>query len=308
MSSLIFEEVNPASTPKQMELPAETDTTGTMKLKDGRTLGFAQYGDPAGEPVFFFHGSAGSRLEHPANLCALGARIICTDRPGHGLSDFQPNRTLLDWPDDVAQLADQLGINKFYVLGWSAGGPHALACAYQLPERVLASAVAASPGPMSRPGAMKELALPARASVIVARKLPLLGAQFRKMARNTVWGDPEQAKKQLLASIPDDDKDNMLKSGNLDMMFADVREGYRQGWQGIARDDRIILGDWGFDIADINVRIDIWYGERDSDLIVHASEYMRSRISYNRSFFLSREGHFFLLNYWGRVVQTLMAD
>ena len=94
----------------------------TMALSDGRMLGFAQYGDPLGKPVFFFHGGAGSRLEHPAHVCAVGVRIIVIDRPGHGLSDYHPERQLLDWPLDVAQLADHLQIDRFYVLGWSAGG------------------------------------------------------------------------------------------------------------------------------------------------------------------------------------------
>ena len=306
MSSPFLAEPAVACKARLVESPGQATGAETMKLQDGRRLAFAQHGDPGGRPVFFFHGSAGSRLEHPANLCALGARIICTDRPGHGLSDFQPNRELLDWPEDVAQLADELRIERFHVLGWSAGGPHALACAHELPERVLAGAVAASPGPMNSPGAMKDLAPLARAFVLVARKVPVLGEQLRRRARSLVWGDPEKFGKQLWASIPDQ-SDRMLQSGNFDMMLADVREGYRQGWRGIARDDRVIMGEWGFDVADIGVRIDVWHGRRDSKMIVHASEYLHSRIPNNRSFALPEEGHFFLLEHWGRVVHTLLG-
>jgi pimeloyl-ACP methyl ester carboxylesterase len=81
-------ELEPA--PLQTEPPSETN--GTLTPRDGRTIGYAQYGDPSGKPVFFFHGGAGSGLEHPADVCAIGARLICTDRPGHGLSDLQPDR------------------------------------------------------------------------------------------------------------------------------------------------------------------------------------------------------------------------
>ena len=90
----------------------------TIQLKDGRKLGYAEYGDRAGKAVFYFNGSGGSRLERPADesiLTELGIRLISTDRPGHGLSDLQPYRKLLDWPDDVIQLADRLGIEKFCV-------------------------------------------------------------------------------------------------------------------------------------------------------------------------------------------------
>jgi pimeloyl-ACP methyl ester carboxylesterase len=283
-------------------------TNETLILRDGRRLGYAQYGDPSGKPVFFFHGGAGSRLEHPANVCAIGTRLICADRPGHGLSDFQPDRKLLDWPNDVAQLANHLGISKFYVLGWSAGGPHALACAYHLPDRVLAGAVAAGLGPMNRPGATRGLGFAGQAFIIAAQNIPWLIGLFRRMARNTIWADAEKAKQQLLSSIPDNDKNRMLQSGNLDMWFADVREGYRQGWQGVALDDIIIIQDWGFDIADIGCRIDIWHGEQDRNVPVFSSKYMQDRIPNSRAMFLPGEGHLFLFNYWGTVVQTLATS
>ncbi len=98
-------------------------TEQTITLKDGRKLGFAEWGDADGKPVFHFNGACGSRMERPADESVLaGVHYISTDRPGHGLSDFQPGRKLLDWPDDVTQLADYLGIDKFYALGYSRAG------------------------------------------------------------------------------------------------------------------------------------------------------------------------------------------
>jgi pimeloyl-ACP methyl ester carboxylesterase len=126
----------------------------TISLEDGRKLGFAEYGDPAARVVFHCHGGAGSRLERPADeaiLTDLGLRLVSTDRPGHGLSDPQPDRKLLDWPGDVSRLADHLGLDKFYVMGWSAGGPHTLACAYRLADRVLAGAIVSGLAPPDRP-------------------------------------------------------------------------------------------------------------------------------------------------------------
>ena len=132
-----------------------TDTAGqTIVLRDERRLGFAEYGDVSGTAVFHFNGSGGSRLEHPSDLSILtdlGIRLISTDRPGHGVSDPQPGRRLLDWPDDIGQLADHLAIANFHVLGWSAGGPHALACAYRLPDRVSSGALISGLAPPDRP-------------------------------------------------------------------------------------------------------------------------------------------------------------
>src|SRR5262245_42519005 len=85
----------------------------TLRLRDGRRLGFAEWGAADGWPVFLFHGTPGSRLtRHPDEPLtrALGARLITIDRPGYGLSTAQPGRRLLDWPADVAALAGALGV------------------------------------------------------------------------------------------------------------------------------------------------------------------------------------------------------
>ena len=108
------------------ELPISAESNQTFGLESGRSLGYAEWGDASGFPLVQFHGSSSSRLEHPVQQEVLeGVRLLTIDRPGHGLSEFQPDRTLLDWPHDVAALADHLGIERFAVSGWSAGGPYA---------------------------------------------------------------------------------------------------------------------------------------------------------------------------------------
>ena len=77
-----------------------------ITLKDGRKFSYIEYGDPKGKPLFFFHGWPGSRFagkEADEAGKKLGVRIISTDRPGIGLSDFKKNRKLLDWPDDIVE-------------------------------------------------------------------------------------------------------------------------------------------------------------------------------------------------------------
>ena len=102
--------------------------TATVTLPDGRDLAYEEYGDPAGFPVLSFHGGLSSRLDAaPADAAARdgGVRLVAPDRPGMGLSTFQPGRRLVDWPADVTSLADALGLERFAVMGWSAGGPYA---------------------------------------------------------------------------------------------------------------------------------------------------------------------------------------
>ena len=109
-------------------------TYQTTTLPDGRTLAYAEYGDPDGRPLFFFHGFGGTHLgwgylESNCDALNAGVRIISPDRPGTGRSTFMPNRQFTDWPADVTALADALGLDRFGVLGVSGGGPYALACA-----------------------------------------------------------------------------------------------------------------------------------------------------------------------------------
>ena len=111
----------------------------TSHLQDGRTLTYRQFGQPDGEPVFFFHGWPGechqASLLHEAAL-EQRVRLIAPNRPGIGGSSPQPERSLLDWPPLVAALADSLEINRFRILGLSGGGPYALAAAVGLADRV----------------------------------------------------------------------------------------------------------------------------------------------------------------------------
>jgi pimeloyl-ACP methyl ester carboxylesterase len=118
---------------------------GSLRLRDGRTLGYAESGDPDGWPVLGCHGSPSSRLERHVedvgDYRRWGVRFVVPDRPGFGRSDPQPERRLLDWPADVQELVDHLGIDRFSVLSLSGGAAYALACAYVFGERVRAVGV-----------------------------------------------------------------------------------------------------------------------------------------------------------------------
>lgn len=94
----------------------------TVRLPDGRTIALEEYGASAGPPVLYFHGWPASRLE-AGLIPELPVRVLAFDRPGYGRSSPQPGRTLLDWPQDVADVADRLGLGQFHVVGLSGGAP-----------------------------------------------------------------------------------------------------------------------------------------------------------------------------------------
>ena len=128
-------------------IPARDDS---IRLPDGRALAYAEWGDLGGRPVFYFHGMPGSRLFIPDPDAAADehVRVIAADRPGMGRSDPQPGHVVADWPSDVNALADALGLERFGVIGWSAGTPYAFACAALIPERLTAASATTSAAAM----------------------------------------------------------------------------------------------------------------------------------------------------------------
>ena len=125
--------------------------------KDGRRLEWSEFGASDGRPVIAFHGTPSSRLDFaPTDGVArrLGVRVIAPDRPGHGGSSPVRGRTLAGGAADIVELADHLGLDRFAVLGFSGGGPHAFACASQLGDRVSAVVGASAAGPVDQSGGL----------------------------------------------------------------------------------------------------------------------------------------------------------
>jgi pimeloyl-ACP methyl ester carboxylesterase len=281
----------------------------TIVLRDERRLGFAEYGDASGKAVFHFNGSGGSRLEHPQDLSILtdlGVRLISTDRPGHGLSDPQPGRKLLDWPNDVGQLADHLGIDSFYIEGWSAGGPHALACAYKMPDRIFAGALISGLAPPDRPNPYEGLPFAMKTLMIIGRNVPPLVYLFRRMMRKTLLGDPEKAGPRLMSSFPSPDQKAIEESGSGDWLIENFQEGYRQGGDGPAQDDILINTSWGFKLRDIQTRIDVWQGEVDKNVPLNQGEYQNELLPNSRLTVLPGQAHLYLLTHWREVLEALV--
>ena len=134
---------------------SQAEADHILRLPDGRSLSYAQYGDPAGFPIVSAHGGLACRMDvasaaRVAEEC--GVRLISPDRPGVGRSDPQPGRTVLDWARDVGELLDILAIDRFAAMGWSLGGQYAAAVGYALSARVSRVAIIAGALPLSEPG------------------------------------------------------------------------------------------------------------------------------------------------------------
>ena len=238
--------------------------TASVTLPDGRVLAYEEYGDPTGFPVLSAHGGLSSRLDAaPAHEAALakGIRLISPDRPGIGLSTYQAGRRLVDWPADVAQLTAALGIGRFAVMGWSAGGPYAAICAAKMGDRVTAGALLSSAVPLDLYGTTRGLTVEDRALVFLTRRTPWLASALMKIS--IVNANNARLFRAAMRTFPPADRTVLTEWGPPDHALAFVREAVRQGTEGCVQDYRIFGAPWGFSLEEIRVPVQIWEGADD---------------------------------------------
>jgi pimeloyl-ACP methyl ester carboxylesterase len=239
--------------------------TGFVMLPDGRELAYEEYGDPTGFPVFSFHGGLSSRLDAaPAHNAAVAKRVrlLSPDRPGMGLSTYQPGRRLVDWPRDVADLADSLGIRRFAVMGWSAGGPYAAVCAAKLEGRVTAAALLSSSVPLDRYGTSRGLTFDDRVLLYLTRHAPALASVIMKVS--IVNASNTRLLRVVMRSFPPVDRTVLTEFGPPELALSFLRESLRQGTEGPIQDYRIFGDPWGFELEEIRVPVQIWEGSDDT--------------------------------------------
>ena len=284
-------------------------TAQKLTLKDGRTLAYAEWGDPDGSPVFHFHGSSSSRLEHPHLESFLaGVRLVTVDRPGHGMSDFQPRRRLSDWPKDVEALADHLGFDKFAVSGWSFGGPHALACAWAIPDRLTAAGLISSFAPYDRPDSTAGMARFNKIALWLARWMPFgFARQLMKIQGRALRSDPEKTAGRMLSSLPEADRAALSDPRAVEMLLPSMSEAYRNGADGAAWEGAMLTRPWGFQLQDIAIPVEIWHGEADANDPLQCAEYLRDNIPQAQATIFPKEGHFLILHRWGEILARLTA-
>jgi pimeloyl-ACP methyl ester carboxylesterase len=241
----------------------------TVAAADGRTLAIAQCGDPDAFPVFLLHGTPGSRFagQGDASVYAdAGARVITYDRPGYGGSDRFRGRRVVDCVADVAAIADSLGIERFGVTGGSWGGPHSLAVAARLPERVTRAACVVGVAPFGMPGFdwfagmdavnIEEIGWALEGEDVLARELERMTTAWLKRLAD----DPSKAGE---VEFSEADRAVMANPERQQMVRRMLNEAFRQGVWGYVDDALCLIQPWGFDVAEIRVPTRIDYGLTD---------------------------------------------
>ncbi len=246
--------------------PPSGSPAQTMRLRDGRRLSWAEYGDPEGVPLFFHHGIPSSHVA-AAPLAGAAARsavrLIATDRPGFGYSDPQPNRTILDWPEDVQQLADHLGLERFSVSGISAGLPYTLACGLRIPERLDNLALISGLGRIDKSETLEGMSYEWRIIYSLFLKSRRLASLWMRGYGRAVLRNPERVVAQQIKRMHAIDGEVLGRADLSANRIADLQQAFRQGPAAAGQEARMHMEPWGFEIADVAADVYLWQGTLD---------------------------------------------
>jgi pimeloyl-ACP methyl ester carboxylesterase len=273
---------------------------------DGRRVGVAVHGSPDGKPVLLFHGTPASRLGHEftdAPASERGVRVICPDRPGMGLSDPRPLRAVADYAEDVAALADALHLDRFAVIGYSGGGPYALAVGAGLPQRVTAVALVAGSWPMDHPGAWEGVdGIELRLAQLAEHRPWAARLMLRALAVGAKRS-PKAALGKLKREVSEVDRRVLDQAGPDFVRF--FVEAFRQGTQGVVDDYRLWVTPWGFPLEDVRAPVHIWQGDDDRMAPMRHAEELAARLPRATLHRLHGAGHFSITSHFGEILDSL---
>ncbi|KAL2851226.1 Alpha/Beta hydrolase protein [Aspergillus pseudodeflectus] len=299
--------------------PVATEATRTnqaLSLRDGRILGFAEYGAPTGFPVLYFHGFPSSRLEGSGvegNARRQGLRIISLDRPGYGLSTFRPNQRITDWPGDVKSLADHLRLPRFAVLGGSGGSPYALACAHALPhDRLSAVGILAGAAPWD--AGLQHVSTSRRLLSWAATSSPTaLGSVFNGIIGVSRWAANTSPVTRWidnwLEKQESPENSDLSTKQRREQVLAMAFEAFAQGSAATVQEASLLSHDWGYRLEDVSYdKIQIWHGEKDANVPIEMIRNMAERLPHADLRVYEGETHYTLSRHIDEIFAELVPE
>ena len=292
---------------------SSTSQTHDVRTPDGRTLAVTEDGDRTGAAIFVHHGTPGSgRLdpEWAAPAAARGIRLVAWDRPGYGGSSTRPGRTVASVAADAVAVADALGIETFRTWGKSGGGPHALACAALLPDRVPAVAILAGVAPYGAPdldwlaGMGQDNIEEFDAALAGEAQLRRYLEPARAGLTQAIARDPQAVVEEMASLLPPVDADYLRTHPQA---LAAMAHGLEPGYEGWLEDDQAFARDWGFALADIRAKTLVLQGGQDLMVPAAHGSYLAARIPGAQLRSLPGEGHLTLQNHLDEVHAWLLA-
>jgi pimeloyl-ACP methyl ester carboxylesterase len=264
---------------------------GIAELTDGRRLAFDDVGDPAGVPVLYLHGCPDSRLtRHPDDSIAAraGVRLVAVDRPGYGSSDSPSDWTLGSVVRDLVAVLDHLEIEQCALLGWSSGGPVALACAAAVPERFGPVGLAAATVPAPVDGSIDDIAKEIVPLVVPTDLTPPLAREWISEGKSAEY-------LRDLESVP----------GLVDQLVVGAMAATAAGFSGVEFDIRNLMTPWTFDPSEVNARVLLWYGGCDDVVASSAGVALAERLPSASLAIIDGASHLLPLVHWSTLLDEL---
>lgn len=276
----------------------EKKHTQFIDLKDGRKLCFAEWGNLKGKPVFLFSGFPNSRLDGEFlhnDASKIGMHVYTFDRPGIGQSDFQPKRKILDWPKDISEFADYYNIDKFCVVGGSAGAPYAAACALVMPERI------------NKAGLLSSLAAVTFPHTCMRKEHRLffrLASWNFHLCKFVFWWNRSRFFKKRSSAVKlcqrnaenlsPRDRELLLSQEVMDIVIRVQTEASRFGCEGLIYEAKILGKYWGFDLSDISSSVEffLWHGKKDTVAPYQTTMELEKRIQNCTATYFPEDGHY----------------
>jgi pimeloyl-ACP methyl ester carboxylesterase len=290
-----------------LEEPLSQSDNRLVVLPDGRRIECQSFGDPGGFPVIYCHGGLSAPVDIAFSDDAArerGVRIVAPARPGIGSSDRRRDRCVADWAADISAVVATLGIERFSVLGWSAGGPFALAVASGLAPLVVRTATVGGMAPLRPPLSARQLGLR------VDQVLFPLATRSRSLAafvvRASALAPAGVERGVLLRALPPEDRAVVEKMTPVEVA-AGMRDATRHGPGGVADDYAVLAADWGFELADVGGPVTVFQGAADTLLPRSHAETLAAQLPSGRLEVVEGAGHFLLHTHLGRVLDGLAA-
>ena len=269
---------------------------GSVAVGEGRRIGFAEFGSATGRAVFWLHGTPGARRQIPIEVRDFGEaeniRIIGLDRPGVGSSTPYSYPNVLAFADDLATVADTLGVDKFAVIGLSGGGTYALAVSHAMPDRVVVAGVLGGVAPAVGPDAIGGGAM--ELGKFLAPLLQTAGAPIGRVVSSVVRvarpvAGPAIGLYGRLS--PAADRELLQRPEFKAMFLDDLLNGGRHQMEAPFADVVVFARDWGFSVGDVTVPVRWWHGDRDHIIPHEHGEHMVHLLPDAKMFTMPGESH-----------------
>jgi pimeloyl-ACP methyl ester carboxylesterase len=288
-----------------------TFVRGRLRLADGRRLTYSVTGPRDGVPVLYCHGAIGTPLGAAVNLetitAELGIRYLAISRPGVGGSDPAPGRTILEFAADVRQLADALAIERFAVIGVSAGGPYALAVARELGPRVSRAAVCSSLSPLCAPHRTPGMQRRIRLALSALAGAPRLCAALGDLAVPLVRRHPELLSRVIAAHAAPGERRLLQRPDERSAASTSFLDAASEGVRGMIEDYLVYSGDWGFAASEVGADVHLWHGLQDPLVPIEHALQLAIALPNCRCFLDPDEGHHFFRRRLAKILAVLVG-